>query len=197
MTEAFDINRESDATRERYGRNKFGQSLLLSRRMVEAGVPIIQATMGIVQTWDTHTDNWGKLKNTLLPQLDQGLAALTDDLLASGLMDQTLVIVMGEFGRTPKVSTLPGESLPGRDHWAHAYSGIFAGAGVMGGQVIGQTDAQAAYPVSRSFSPADVCSTVFNALGVDHDVQLIDPLQRPHHLLNGTVIAPLYTGRSA
>jgi uncharacterized protein (DUF1501 family) len=165
--------------------------------MVEAGVPIIQATMGIVQTWDTHTDNWGKLKNTLLPQLDQGLAALTDDLLASGLMDETLVIVMGEFGRTPKVSTLPGESLPGRDHWAHAYSGMFAGAGVMGGQVIGQTDAQAAYPVSRSFSPADVCSTVFNALGVDHDVQLIDPLQRPHHLLNGTVITPLYTGRSA
>ncbi len=197
MTEAFDINRESDETRERYGRNTFGQSLLLSRRMVEAGVPIIQATMGIVQTWDTHTDNWGKLKNTLLPQLDQGLAALTDDLLASGLMDETLLIVMGEFGRTPKVSTLPGQSLPGRDHWAHAYSGMFAGAGVMGGQVIGQTDAQAAYPVSRSFSPADICSTVFNALGVDHDVQLIDPLQRPHHLLNGTIITPLYTGRSA
>ncbi len=195
MTDAFDINQESDETRERYGRNKFGQSLLLSRRMVEAGVPIIQATMGIVQTWDTHTDNWGKLKNTLLPQLDQGLAALTDDLIASGLLDETLVIVMGEFGRTPKVSTLPGQTLPGRDHWAHAYSGMFAGAGVMGGQVIGQTDAQAAYPVTRSFSPADICSTVFNALGVDHDVQLIDPLKRPHHLLNGMVITPLYTGQ--
>jgi uncharacterized protein (DUF1501 family) len=197
MTEAFDINRESDETRERYGRNKFGQSILLSRRMIEAGVPVVQATMGIVQTWDTHTDNWGKLKNTLLPQLDQGLAALTDDLTASGLMDETLVIVMGEFGRTPKISTLPGQTLPGRDHWAHAYSGIFAGAGVMGGQVLGQTDAQAAYPVTRSWSPADICSTVFNALGVEHDVQIVDPLNRPHHLLNGNVISQLYTGRSA
>ncbi len=97
MTDAFDIHREPDVNRDRYGRNKFGQSLLLARRMIEAGVPIVQATMGIVQTWDTHVDNWGRLKNTLLPHLDQGLAALTDDLMASGLMEQTLVIVMGEF----------------------------------------------------------------------------------------------------
>lgn len=197
LVDAFEINRESDAVRDRYGRNKFGQSLLLSRRLVEAGVPIVQATMGIVQTWDTHTDNWGKLKNKLLPQLDQGLEALMEDLSASGLLDQTLVVVMGEFGRTPKISTLPGETLPGRDHWAHAYSGLFAGAGVMGGQVIGQTDARAAYPVTRSWSPADICSTLFNALGVEHDVTIYDPLQRPHHLLNGSIIHPLYTGRSS
>ncbi len=196
MVEAFEIQRESDEVRERYGRNKFGQSLLLSRRMIEAGVPIIQATMGIVQTWDTHTDNWGRLKNTLLPQLDQGLEALMDDLSASGMLDQTLVIVMGEFGRTPKISTLPGQTIAGRDHWAHAYSGIFAGAGVRGGQVIGQTDAQAAYPISRAWSPADICSTVFNALGVGEEVQLLDPLRRPHFLLNGTVIDPLYTGQA-
>lgn len=197
MVDAFDISREADAVRDRYGRNKFGQSLLLSRRLIEAGVPIVQATMGIVQTWDTHTDNWGKLKNTLLPQLDHGLAALTDDLNASGLLDQTLIVVMGEFGRTPKISTLPGQTIPGRDHWAAAYSGLFAGAGVMGGQVIGQTDASAAYPVTRAWSPADICSTLFNALGVEHDVTIVDPLQRPHHLLNGTVINPLYTGRSS
>ena len=197
MVHAFDISREADAVRDRYGRNKFGQSLLLSRRLIEAGVPIVQATMGIVQTWDTHTDNWGKLKNTLLPQLDQGLAALTDDLIATGLLDQTLIVVMGEFGRTPKISTLPGQTIPGRDHWAAAYSGLFAGAGVMGGQVIGQTDASAAYPVTRAWSPADICSTLFNALGVEHDVTIVDPLQRPHHLLNGTVINPLYTGRSS
>ena len=197
MVNAFDIAREADTVRDRYGRNKFGQSLLLSKRLIEAGVPIVQATMGIVQTWDTHTDNWGKLKNTLLPQLDQGLAALTDDLIATGLLEQTLVVVMGEFGRTPKISTLPGETLPGRDHWAHAYSGLFAGAGVTGGQAIGQTDARAAYPVTRAWSPADICSTLFNALGVDHDVTIVDPLQRPHHLLNGTVIHPLYTGRSS
>ena len=197
MVNAFDIAREADSVRDRYGRNKFGQSLLLSKRLIEAGVPIVQATMGIVQTWDTHTDNWGKLKNTLLPQLDQGLAALMDDLIATGLLEQTLVVVMGEFGRTPKISTLPGETLPGRDHWAHAYSGLFAGAGVLGGQVIGQTDARAAYPVTRAWSPADICSTLFNALGVDHDVTIVDPLQRPHHLLNGTVINPLYTGSSS
>ena len=197
MVDAFDISREADAVRDRYGRNKFGQSLLLSRRLIEAGVPIVQATMGIVQTWDTHTDNWGKLKNTLLPQLDQGLAALTDDLIASGLLDQTLIVVMGEFGRTPKISTLPGQTIPGRDHWAAAYSGLFSGAGVMGGQVIGQTDANAAYPVTRAWSPADICSTLFNALGVEHNVTIIDPLQRPHHLLNGTIINPLYTGRSS
>ncbi len=197
MTKAFDLQSESDAVRDRYGRNSFGQSLLLARRLVEAGVPIVQAAMGIVQTWDTHVDNWGRLKNTLLPQLDQGLAALTDDLIASGLMDQTLLIVMGEFGRTPKISTLPGEKIPGRDHWAHAYSALFAGAGVRGGQVIGQTDALAAYPLTRSWSPADICTTVFNALGVSRDEMLVDPIDRPHHLMNGSVIAPLYTGREA
>lgn len=194
VAKAFDIHSEDATVRDRYGRNKFGQSLLLSRRLIEAGVPIVQAAMGIVQTWDTHVDNWGRLKNVLLPELDLGLAALMDDLATSGLLEQTLVIVMGEFGRTPKVSFLPGESKPGRDHWAHAYSGLFAGAGVRGGQVIGQTDAIAAYPVSRAWSPADVCTTIFSALGVSHDSLLIDPLGRPNHLLNGEVIEPLYSG---
>ncbi len=196
-TSAFDIHAESDATRERYGKNKFGQSLLMARRLVDAGVPMIQATMGIVQTWDTHTDNWGRLKNTLLPQLDQGLAALMDDLEASGKLAETMVIVMGEFGRTPKISTLPGETIPGRDHWAHAYSGLFAGAGILGGQVIGQTDSQAAYPLSRSWSPADVCSTIFHSLGVQEETTVTDPLQRNHYLINGTVMKSLYTGAEA
>ncbi|MEZ6058793.1 MAG: DUF1501 domain-containing protein [Planctomycetaceae bacterium] len=193
VAEAFQIHTEDDATRDRYGRNKFGQSLLLSRRLVEAGVPMVQATMGIVQTWDTHVDNWGRLKNTLLPQLDQGLAALMDDLSSKGLLDQTMVIVMGEFGRTPKVSTLPGQTIPGRDHWAHTYSGLFAGAGIRGGQVLGETDSIAAYPLTRSWTPADVGTTLLSALGVPHDAQVIDPLGRPHYLLNGEVIAPLYT----
>jgi hypothetical protein len=194
LTDAFELAKESDASRDRYGRNKFGQSLLLSRRLLEAGVPIVQATMGIVQTWDTHVDNWGRLKNTLLPQLDQGLAALTDDLTASGLLDQTLLVVMGEFGRTPRISTLPGQSIPGRDHWASAYSALFAGAGVRGGQVVGQTDAKAAFPVTQPWSPSDVCTTIYDALGVSHDASIADPLTRPHHLLNGRVIGPLYTG---
>lgn len=197
MSQAFELAQEPSAVRDRYGRNKFGQSLLLSRRLIEAGVPIVQATMGIVQTWDTHVDNWGRLKKTLLPQLDQGLAALMDDLASSGLLDQTLVIVMGEFGRTPKISTLPGEKIPGRDHWAAAYSGLFAGAGVRGGQVVGQTDYKAAFPISQAWSPADVCTTIFKALGVSHDAILKDPLDRPHHLLNGKVIWPLFSGASS
>ena len=194
VAEAFQINNEDAACRDRYGRHKFGQSLLLSRRLIEAGVPVVQATMGIVQTWDTHVDNWGRLKNTLLPQLDQGLVALMDDLSASGRLNETMIVVMGEFGRTPKVSTLPGQTVPGRDHWAHAYSALFAGAGIRGGQTIGETDSIAAYPLSHAWSPADVGTTVLDALGVPPDAMVVDPLGRPTHLLNGEVIAPLFTG---
>ncbi|HUG18140.1 MAG TPA: DUF1501 domain-containing protein [Planctomycetaceae bacterium] len=197
VTEAFQITNEDPAVRERYGRNKFGQSLLLARRLIDAGVPVVQAAMGIVQTWDTHVDNWGRLKNTLLPQLDQGMSALLDDLSVSGRLDETLVILMGEFGRTPRVSTLPGESIPGRDHWAHTYSCVFSGAGVLGGQVIGRSDDIAAYPISRSWSPADLCTTIFDALGVDRNAEILDPLNRPNRLQNGEVIAPLYTGVGA
>ncbi len=193
VADAFRIQDEGDANRDRYGRNKFGQSILLAKRLIEAGVPIVQATMGIVQTWDTHTDNWGRLKNTLLPQLDLGLAALMDDLAATGLLKETMVIVMGEFGRTPRISTLPGTSTAGRDHWASAYSGLFAGAGIQGGQTIGETDSIAAYPITRAWNPADVCTTLFDALGVAHDAVVVDPLLRPNHLLNGEVIAPLYS----
>jgi len=192
VTEAFEIGREREEVRLRYGRNKFGQSLLLARRLVEAGVPMVQAAMGIVQTWDTHVDNWGRLKNVLLPQLDQGLEALLDDLEESGRLSETLVVVMGEFGRTPRISTLPGSAEPGRDHWAHTYSGLFAGAGVVGGQVIGQSDEVAGYPVTRAWSPADVGTTLFRALGVDPEVEVVDPLGRPNRLLNGVVIDPLY-----
>lgn len=194
VASAFEIQKEDAGVRDRYGRNKFGQSLLLSRRLIEAGVPMVQAAMGIVQTWDTHVDNWGRLKNVLLPDLDRGLAALMDDLANSGLLDQTLVVVMGEFGRTPKISTFGGSDSPGRDHWAHTYSGLFAGAGVRGGQVVGQSDAIAAYPLSRPWTPADVCTTIFDALGVSPDASIVDPLGRPNYLLNGEVISPLYTG---
>lgn len=194
VTKAFDINSETPETRDRYGRNKFGQSLLLSRRLAEAGVPMIQAAMGIVQTWDTHVDNWGRMKTQLLPWLDMGLEALMVDLEERGLMNDVMVVVMGEFGRTPRISTLPGQSVPGRDHWPFVYSGLFAGAGVRGGQILGQSDGNAAYPVSRSWTPADVCTTIYNALGVDEHAELLDPLGRPNRLMNGEVIEQLYTG---
>jgi hypothetical protein len=197
VSQAFEIAQEDAAVRDRYGRHKFGQSLLLARRLVEAGVPMVQAAMGIVQTWDTHVDNWGKLKNTLLPQLDQGLSALLDDLSSRGLLDETLVVVMGEFGRTPRISTLPGQTRPGRDHWAHTYSLLFAGAGVCGGHVIGESDEIAAYPVSRSWSPADLCTTIFDALGVSREAEVHDRTGRPYRLSNGNVIEPIYSGAPA
>ncbi len=121
VARAFDMDREPIAVRERYGRHPFGQSLLLARRLVEAGVPVVQANMGRVQNWDTHSDNFPKLKTRLLPPLDQGVAALLDDLETRGLLEQTLVMMLGEFGRAPKITTMPGEKTVGRDHWARVF----------------------------------------------------------------------------
>jgi hypothetical protein len=192
VAQAFRMDREPARVRDRYGRNQFGQSLLLARRLVQAGVPIIQANMGIVQSWDTHGDNWGRLKNRLLPWLDQGLAALIDDLEAEGRLGDTLVAALGEFGRTPKVSTLPGEKKPGRDHWASVYSGLFAGAGVKGGRVIGRSDRTAAFPVSDSYTPFDVGATVYKMLGVDADTEIRDAFGRPMRLNAGRPMDVLF-----
>lgn len=192
---AFRIDREPVKVRDSYGRTQFGQSLLLARRLVQAGVPVIQANMGIVQAWDTHVDNWGRLKNTLLPWLDRALAALVDDLEAQGLWDQTFVAVLGEFGRTPKVSTLPGEKIPGRDHWAGVYSGLFAGAGVAGGRVIGKSDRAGARPVSAGYTPYDVGATFYQALGVDPESEIRDPQNRPSRVCTGTPMDVLFQNR--
>lgn len=192
VAQAFRVEREPECVRDRYGRTQFGQSLLLARRLVEAGVPIVQANMGIVQTWDTHTDNWGKLKNHLLPWLDQALTALVDDLGERGLLEDTLVAALGEFGRTPRVSTLPGTAEPGRDHWARVYSGLFAGGGVCGGRLIGASDRIGAAPTSTSFTPYDVGATVYEALGVDADVEIRDALNRPLRLIPGCPIQELF-----
>ena len=189
---AFRLDQEPNPVRDRYGRHSFGQTLLLARRLVQAGVPMIQANMGIVQTWDTHSENWDRLKNRLLPQLDQAVAALTDDLAASGLLDETLVAVVGEFGRTPKVSNLPGSDKPGRDHWAAVYSGMFAGAGVRGGRVIGRSDRIGAFPVDSPFTPYDVGATIYHALGLDAEAEVRDTLNRPFRLNAGQLIRPLF-----
>lgn len=194
VADAFHIEREPDAVRDRYGRHMFGQSLLLARRLIEAGVPIVQTNLGIVQSWDTHTDNFGRLKNALLPPMDQGVSALLDDLAASGRLEETLVVLAGEFGRTPKISTLPGSSSPGRDHWAPVYSAVFAGGGVRGGQVIGRSDKQAALPITRSYRPEDLGATIYQALGLDPATEIRDPLGRPLRLNAGEVIEPLFSG---
>jgi hypothetical protein len=195
VAEAFRLDREPDKVRDRYGRNPFGQALLLARRLAGAGVPVVQANMGIVQTWDTHADNWGRLKGRLLPWLDQALAALVDDLGDRGLLEDTLVAALGEFGRTPKVSTLPGSAQPGRDHWAAVYSGLFAGGGVRGGRVIGRSDRTGAYPATDPYTPDDVGATVYRALGVDADAEIRDALGRPARLCPGKPIEELFRDR--
>jgi uncharacterized protein (DUF1501 family) len=149
--------------------------------------------MGIVQTWDTHVANFPRLRDSLLPPLDQGVSALLDDLGARGLLDQTLVVMLGEFGRTPRISRLTPGDVPGRDHWPRVFSAVFAGAGVIGGQVIGKSDRLGAYPVSRSFGPPDLAATIYGALGVDPATALHDRLGRPVRLCTGEAIAPLYT----
>ncbi len=196
VARAFDLKREDPKVRDRYGRHMFGQSMLLARRLVEAGVPIVQANMGRVQTWDTHSANFKTLKERLLPPLDQGVSALLDDLAATGRLEETLLIVTGEFGRTPRIGRSTGNvnSPDGRDHWSSAFSAIFAGAGVRGGQAIGQTDRTGAYPASRSYTPGDLAATVYQALGIDPQSELRDRLGRPIILSNGQAIASLYTG---
>ena len=194
VARAFEMDREPDRVRERYGRHAFGQSLLLARRLVQAGVPVVQANMGRVQNWDTHADNFPRLKDRLLPPLDQGVAALLDDLEALGRLDETLVMVLGEFGRKPKISTQPGAKSPGRDHWAACFCGLFAGAGVRGGQVIGRSDKIGAYPATTPYSPDDIGATVYHVLGVDPEAEVRDRQERPVRLNRGQVIQPLFTG---
>ncbi|MBX9622394.1 MAG: DUF1501 domain-containing protein [Gemmataceae bacterium] len=189
VAKAFEIDREPPAVRDRYGRHAFGQSLLLARRLVEAGVSVVQANMGRVQNWDNHGDLFNRMKRDLLPPLDKGVSALLDDLTDRGMLDDTLVIVVGEFGREPKVNRQAG-----REHWAPCFSGLFAGGGVRGGQVIGRSDKTGGYPTTTPYSPDDLGATVYHVLGVDHESEVRDRLDRPVQLNRGRVITPLFGG---
>lgn len=194
---AFALDREDPRTRDRYGRHMFGQSLLLARRLAQAGVPIVQANMGHMNNWDTHNDCCGQLKSRLLPPLDRGMSALLDDLKALGMLDETLVVMVGEFGRTPRIgqsSTNDPNQKTGRDHWAGVFSAVFAGGGVRGGQVIGRSDKLGAYPATQGCLPSDLGATIYSALGVDPAAEVKDRLGRAHQLNRGQVIAPLYSG---
>ncbi len=177
---AFDIDTESDATRDMYGRNSFGQRALLARRLVEAGVPFVTIYDG---GWDHHSDLFGALK-TRLPSWDQTVAALINDLDSRGLLENTMVIALGEFGRTPTISTLPGQSKPGRDHWANAMSILFAGGGTPGGQVIGATDRQGHSAMERILAPENFVSSVYLKMGIDPDKVYYTPAGRPTHLVS-------------
>lgn len=185
LQRAMEISRETDPLRDRYGRNLLGQSLLLARRLVEGGVRMITVFDGQsnCQTcnWDSHSDNFGRHKDVLIPPLDRGLSALIGDLADRGLLESTLVISVGEFGRTPRINN----NGAGRDHWPDVFSALLAGGGTPGGTVFGASDRLAAYPARDPVSPGDLAATLFSRFGVDPERELIDPTGRPHRLAEG------------
>jgi hypothetical protein len=207
--EAFNLDGESAALRERYGRNRSGQACLLARRLVEAGVPFINVIWSHSNRgqdfapddtdaygWDTHNDIFESLRDRLLPRFDQGFSALIEDLDQRGLLDETLVVCMGEFGRAPRVALEPrfAGSTPGRKHWASVYSATFAGAGVQRGAVVGASDRLGAEPATERYGPWDVAATIFHSLGIDPAGHYVDPLARPFPIATGRPIAALYGG---
>ena len=179
---AFDLSKEDPRLVERYGPTLFGHSTLIGRRLVEAGVRFVNVTWDLFwdrfkidyDAWDTHNRNFPILRENKLPGLDQTYTALLEDLDARGLLDETLVVVMSEMGRTPRVNKNGG-----RDHWTFCYSALFAGAGIKGGTVCGASDAQAAYVKDRPVSPADICATIYECLGIDPDMTVPDRSGRP------------------
>jgi uncharacterized protein (DUF1501 family) len=192
--DAFDLEREDPRLRDRYGRTLMGQSLLLARRLVEAGVGLVQANLGPMNHWDTHNDNFNTLKSKLLPPYDQGVSALLEDLDVRGLRDDVLVIVTGEFGRTPRVgqqTTVANATTSGRDHWGGVFTTLVYGGGTRGGQVIGASDKIGGFPATAGYTPADLAATVYQQLGIDGEQEVRDMLGRPFRLNSGTVIAPL------
>lgn len=196
--EAFEIQREPETIRERYGRNRWGQQLLLTRRLVEAGVSIVTTSLygiekGVASNWDDHAVNWDcfKAMQERAPLFDRAVAALIQDLYERGLDKRVLLIVTGEFGRTPRISTASGR--PGRDHWPYAMSILLSGGGMRMGQVIGSTDARGEYPDERPLHPNDFVATIYHHLGIDPNWEVMDHSGRPLRLLDrNEPIAELY-----
>jgi hypothetical protein len=207
--EAFDLEREPPKIRDRYGRDRSGQAMLLARRLVEAGVPYInviwnQSNRGQdddpddtdLYGWDTHNDIFTALRDRLLPRFDVSFSALIEDLDQRGLLDETLVVCLGEFGRAPRIAvekTFAG-SAPGRKHWAAVYSIVMAGAGVSRGAVVGASDRLGAEPASERYGPWDVAATMFSALGIDPAGHYADAFGRPFPIAQGRVIESVYRG---
>lgn len=189
---AFRISDEPAQTRDRYGRNIYGQSVLLARRLIEAGTRVVSIAWApdANATWDTHWDHVNRLKNELLPPLDMALGSLLDDLVERGLFEKTLVVVMGEFGRAPKIQavnepTMPITLIPGRTHWPFCYSLFLAGGGIKPGFVHGASDKIGAYPVEKPVIPADIIATIYEALGIPHATEFHDVANRPYPLVPG------------
>ncbi len=187
---AFDLSKESPKTRDEYGRHPHGQSCLLARRLVEAGTRLVTVNWPDdgQYFWDTHGNNFESHKTRLMPPADQGFAALLTDLARRGLLNETLVLWVGEFGRTPQINPKSA----GREHWPRCYSAVLAGGGVRGGAVYGASDAIGAFPREKPVSPADLTATVYHALGVDPGQTVTDPLGRPVALTEGTPLRSLF-----
>jgi hypothetical protein len=183
---AFNVDAEPQRMRDAYGPTSFGQSCLLARRLVEAGVPLITVYSAGNRDWDTHGDNFQLLRNTLLPPTDQGVAALLEDLRDRGLLDETLVVWLSDMGRTPRINNGAG-----RDHWSFCYSILLAGAGIRSGQVYGSSDRSAAYPSTNPVSPADLGATIFHCLGIDPRGHFNDQEGRPLMVSTGTPVQGL------
>ena len=184
---AFAIEQETESTRERYGANRFGQSVLLARRLVESGVSLVQVnwTRGetddnVAPAWDTHSKNTDRLKNALMPPMDQAYSALLEDLENRGMLDETLVVWMGEFGRSPKINASGG-----RDHWGHVFSAALAGGGIRGGAVHGRSDRQGGYPLEGRVEPQDLSATIYHCLGFSPETELRDRFNRPLAISKG------------
>lgn len=199
--QAFDLSQEPDAIRDRYGRNMHGQAVLQARRLIEAGVPLVtvfwqnDGIKNVSVYWDTHARNFIDLKDRLMPPADQAFTALLEDLQQRGMLDETLILWTGEFGRTPKVGQgVPGgagATADGRDHWPHVFTSVLAGGGIRGGQVYGKSDATAAFPEEDGVTPADLAATMYHCLGVPPETELMDPQDRPLAICSGTPIRKL------
>lgn len=183
VRKAFDLNHADPKDLDRYGRNAFGWSLLMAARLTEAGVNLVQVNLGNNETWDTHGNAFPHLKDKLFPPTDRALTALLGDLSDRGLLDSTLIVMAGEFGRTPRISTLSQfYKGPGRDHWGAVQSVFLAGGGVKGGRVLGSSDRTGGYPVTDPQSPENFAATIYAALGLPASTAWTDAEARPHHI---------------
>lgn len=189
---AFDLKNAPPRDLDRYGRNAFGWSLLTASRLVSAGVRMVQVNLGNNETWDTHGNAFPHLKDKLFPPTDKAVSALLDDLRERGLLDSTLVVMCGEFGRTPRISTLVKHYKgPGRDHWGAVQSVLLAGGGVKGGQVIGSSDKNGGHPRTDPQTPENFAATIYQALGLPKTTAWTDAEGRPHHIYQGDPIGGL------
>jgi hypothetical protein len=197
---AFNLDLEDPRTRDRYGRNEYGESMLLARRLTEAGVRLVtiswmyvSPTGRVANVWDNHGPFEGKngtemlVQQYCLPSLDRGFAALVEDLAAVGSLDETLIAMFGEFGRTPKLNPANG-----RDHWGACQSAVLTGGGIRGGQIYGSSDRDAAYPRTNPVSPEDLLATIYAALGIDHEALIHDQTNRPYRLVDGKPLLGLF-----